>query len=523
VNTDTVVVKSTAMKHIEGGWPKEVDPTEKQDVARFVTKAQKQTEFKEACMAMGPVIEKCMRQNGTTDIYEVYFQDVEADHQATPPSAKSLAVMRDPNDLKRTAAKVAWYPGNDNKVGVAYSVLQFQDKRFSGQRLCADSYIWDITKPNAPERSITPPSPLGCLAFNPKQHDMVCGGSYNGLVSVYDLRKEKAHCGQSEIPTSHHDPVYDVFWISSKTGTQFVSTSTDGRLLYWDTKNLTAPVDEVVLTHTDDVVLGGSCLEYNPEAGATKFLVGTEQGTVMGYNSKQKRVNNGLTAYDLGVLNKHHGPIHAIQRNPVHTKFFMTVGDWTAKIWVEDGKTPILSTTYHDAYLTGGCWSPSRPGVFFLTRADGVVNIWDYNLQQQACVYQHKVGDHPLTSIAVSPANPRLLCVGDSEGTVTLLQVTKSLAELVPGEKSSMGFMFEREALQEKNLMLRDRDLKKERAKEAARKQEEAEAGQAGGGRDEAMENLLREVDAEFMLTIKDAEEKENKGTGPGSKSAGGH
>ena len=89
--------------------------------------------------------------------------------------------------------------------------------------------------------------------------------------------------------------------------------------------------------------------------------------------------------------------------------------------------------------------------------------------------------------------------------------MTKSLAELVHGEKPNMSYMFEREALQEKNLMLRERDLKKERAKEAERRRVDEEAAAAGGGRDEQMENLLREVDAEFMLTIKDAEEKENK------------
>jgi hypothetical protein len=59
--------------------------------------------------------------------------------------------------------------------------------------------------------------------------------------------------------------------------------------------------------------------------------VGTEQGTVVGYNSKQKRVNNGLTVYDLSATNKHHGPINSIQRNPVHTKFFLTVSRRRAK------------------------------------------------------------------------------------------------------------------------------------------------------------------------------------------------
>ena len=54
-----------------------MDPTEKQDVARFITKAQKQPDYKDAVMAMGPVIQKCMKQNGTADIYESYFDGAE--------------------------------------------------------------------------------------------------------------------------------------------------------------------------------------------------------------------------------------------------------------------------------------------------------------------------------------------------------------------------------------------------------------------------------------------------------------
>ena len=257
-------------------------------------------------------------------------------------------------------------------------------------------------------------------------------------------------------------------------------------------------------------LLGGHCLEYNPEAGATKFLVGTEQGSVVGFNSKQKRMNGGLTIYDMGVLSKHHGPVSAIQRNPIHTKFFLTVGDWCAKIWVEDGKTPVLSTSYHDAYLTGGCWSASRPGVFYLTRVDGVVHVWDYNARQETDVLTYKVGDLPLTSINVCHDESRFVAVGDNEGTVTLLQTSASLSELVHGEKTNIGLMLDREALQEKNLMLRERDLARDRAKKKA---ERAARGneQDTTGRDEAMEELLREVDADFMLTIKNTEAKEQK------------
>ena len=39
-------------------------------------------------------------------------------------------------------------------------------------------------------------------------------------------------------------------------------------------------------------------------------------------------------------------------------------------MWTDDTavKTPILTTKYHSTYLTGGTWSPTRPGVFFTTK-----------------------------------------------------------------------------------------------------------------------------------------------------------
>ena len=37
---------------------------------------------------------------------------------------------------------------------------------------------------------------------------------------------------------------------------------------------------------------------------------------------------------------------------------------------------------YHMAYLTDGCWSPVRPAVFFTTKMDGTLDIWDYIFKQ---------------------------------------------------------------------------------------------------------------------------------------------
>jgi hypothetical protein len=50
--------------------------------------------------------------------------------------------------------------------------------------------------------------------------ETLVGGSYNGMVSFFDLRRSNSMvhspAEESVIENSHHDPVYDVFWISSK-------------------------------------------------------------------------------------------------------------------------------------------------------------------------------------------------------------------------------------------------------------------------------------------------------------------
>jgi dynein intermediate chain 2 len=93
-----------------------------------------------------------------------------------------------------------------------------------------------------------------------------------------------------------------------------------------------------------------------------------------------------------------------------------------------------MTTKYHSSYLTAGCWSPSRAGVFYVTRMDGVIDIWDYFYRQNEVAYTHKVGDAMLSSIAVQGmassghSASKFVAVGDVEGTVSLLEVCESLS-----------------------------------------------------------------------------------------------
>lgn len=82
----------------------------------------------------------------------------------------------------------------------------------------------------------------------------------------------------SILETSHRDPVYNVLWINSKSGTEFFSSSTDGQVKWWDMRKLNEPSETLIL----DIVkgeeqilsraLGASCLEYEGTI-PTRFMM----------------------------------------------------------------------------------------------------------------------------------------------------------------------------------------------------------------------------------------------------------
>lgn len=111
-------------------------------------------------------------------------------------------------------------------------------------------------------------------------------------MNLYDLRKGVTPTMRSQVETSHYDPVYDLTWVQSKTGSEAVTVSSDGRLMMWDVRDMSAPRDQVWLTDgakDNPRILGGVSLEWMQEAGPTKYLVGTEMGMVVSCASKPKK------------------------------------------------------------------------------------------------------------------------------------------------------------------------------------------------------------------------------------------
>ena len=133
----------------------------------------------------------------------------------------------------------------------------------------------------------------------------------------------------SPIEKSHRDPVYDMDWLQSKTGTECFSVSTDGMVYWWDTRRLGEPVEELRLKERNSETVLGRARGVRI-AGPTKFMIGTEQGTVLMCNRKAKNPQDRVGA----AYHGHHGPVYSLERNP-HPGLgrLVSIGDWSARRW----------------------------------------------------------------------------------------------------------------------------------------------------------------------------------------------
>lgn len=473
VNTNTFVYVGQGMCHMEGGWPKDVDPTEKDQTQRYRKKVEKDEEYIRQVKSLGDMVEGDIKQNYAIDIYEEYFAGEYADHSSEPPSAKTLSVFKDPSEVKRTVSNISWYPDGGKKLAVAFSIMQFQDPRM--ELATEFSYVWDVNNPNTPELQLTPASPLCCLEYNPKDPHILVGGSYNGLVSCFDTRTGEVPKETSIIEKSHRDPVYKIAWLAGKHPFECCSTSTDGQVLWWDVRKLGEPSESLLLedraSGVEGRLMGGVSMEYVAAGG--KFLVGTEQGKVVSCSRK------GKTAADkIGTIYEGHcGPVYGLQRNPFFPKYFMTVGDWTVRLWNEELRAPIMTSKFFKNYVLDAAWSPTRPGCFVTTKMDGTLDVWDYFYKQNDPTLSLQVDGDGLRTVKMQDGGS-LLATGSVDGSVYMLELSEGLAVMQANEKNSVLQMLERESKREKNLEARAKELRQKEKKKA----EDASTGEGGSG-----------------------------------------
>ncbi|MEQ2275609.1 Dynein intermediate chain 2, axonemal, partial [Xenotaenia resolanae] len=95
VNTERFESNSCGMNHVEGGWPKDINPKDVEQTIRFRKKVEKEENYINSLQHLGSVMEHCIKQNNAIDIYQQYFEeDEELEESSELPSAKTINILR---------------------------------------------------------------------------------------------------------------------------------------------------------------------------------------------------------------------------------------------------------------------------------------------------------------------------------------------------------------------------------------------------------------------------------------------
>ncbi|XP_066602906.1 dynein axonemal intermediate chain 2-like [Prorops nasuta] len=457
VNTTTATFKDSGMFHYEGGWPKDINTKDLEQTVRYRRKVEKDELYIHTMLQLLAPMEHCILQNNACNIYEEYFQDTEATCLLQRTYSRTVNVYRDLMPVKRRITHLSWSPDQGTRFAASYCNTDFQ----TNSNFSTISYIWDVENPNNPFLSLRPFSSIMALEYCPKDNNTLVSGFLNGQVAFWDIRKGTEPVETSLVEHSHRDPCSKVLWINSKTGTEFFSASKDGQVKWWDTRKMQAPTETLVIDlnkpedQNIDKAIGISALQFEPSMG-TRFMCGLENGIVISGNRKGKTPSEKMAQR----FKAQHGPIISLERNPTFLKNFLTVGDWTSRIWSEDCREScILWTPGYKEFLTGGAWSVTRFSVFFLIKMNGTLDAWDLLVQHDSPVLSVKVCDQPLTYIKPHEQG-QLAAVSNKNGTTYLLEFSEALTTNQKNDKMLLTALLDRETRREKVIESKNREIR---------------------------------------------------------------
>ncbi|KAM7100196.1 dynein axonemal intermediate chain 3 isoform 2-T3 [Molossus nigricans] len=227
---------------------------------------------------------------------------------------------------------------------------------------------------------------------------------------------------------------------------------------------------------------------------STKFFVGTEEGEVLYADWKMERDSETgrlMTKKPVSLNSVHDGVVHTVQRSPFYKDIILTIGGWNVAIWKEGVMTgPLLQSSCAPKRFTSGHWSLTRPGVFYIGREDGCVDIWDLLEKTHEPAQSQNICITMITCIRPwnFSAKQQFIAIADYYGTLHILEIPWTLSHPSSNEVSSISYYFEREVKhleyveqrkkireQEKKEMEQETEKKKVRKYQKGKEQLDAE------------------------------------------------
>ncbi|NWH83808.1 WDR63 protein, partial [Aegithalos caudatus] len=184
---------------------------------------------------------------------------------------------------------------------------------------------------------------------------------------------------------------------------------------------------------------------------STDFLVGKEDGEIV-YSMWKKKIDTNsakpVSQKDSQKYALHTETINTLQKSPFFKDIFLSIGGQKFAIWKEGFTNgPILQSSCSAGRYTAGQWSLTRPGVLFIGRDNGNIDIWDLLKKTYEPSHFQNISKSTITFISPSSASEEqhFLAVSDNLGVVHILEICQTLCHPSSNEHANILDYFERE------------------------------------------------------------------------------
>ena len=154
------------VSHREGGWPREIDCQEADQVNRYLKKIEKDDGFLSSAVNLANLMEEKVKQNNAVEIYTSYFTESDPVTDWAECEARTVMVYSDPvrrrGEAGRPVSAVTWSTDGGSKLAVAYCSPQFLGS--SGQS--GDGFTFICEDPTQHCDLLASPSPLTSLEYS---------------------------------------------------------------------------------------------------------------------------------------------------------------------------------------------------------------------------------------------------------------------------------------------------------------------------------------------------------------------
>ncbi|NWV36559.1 WDR63 protein, partial [Grantiella picta] len=180
---------------------------------------------------------------------------------------------------------------------------------------------------------------------------------------------------------------------------------------------------------------------------STEYFVGNEDGEIVYSDWKMKTDTHSAKPHSQ-KYNLHIETINTLQKSPFFKDIFLSIGGQKFAIWKEGvTNAPILQSSCSAGRYTAGQWSSTRPGVFFIGRDNGNIDIWDLLKKTHEPSYFQNISKSIITFISPcnASAEEHLLAVSDNLGVLHILEICQTLSHPLSNEEANVLGYFERE------------------------------------------------------------------------------